>query len=296
MKSTKTSSELTKFKTWQQALDYTFKTRHEWRHGNGAKTSRINANHFTRLRGSSFPLAKINQANMTQVGLELEEEGKSDATINRVISAVSTVLNHCALDGLADTAPSFRRRKEGEGRLVYFTKDEVNRMTHLAVDVFDRQDLADIIRFVAYTGMRQGEILKLRAKDIDLVDNKIHVGGVPTQVTKAKNHRAVPIHDCLQDIVRSRISQSSNKAIRIFGDEWGNKDQLLRAFKKVRNLVPKDEEYCFHGLRHSYATWLGQAGVPLRTIMALCGHARVETTLRYCKITDSALEAGINAL
>ena len=58
-----------------------------------------------------------------------------------------------------------------------------------------RDDLKDIIQFAAYTGMRQGEILKIRAKDIDLVANKIHVGGVPTQTTKAKNWRAIPIHD-----------------------------------------------------------------------------------------------------
>ena len=75
-------------KTWGDALDYTFQTRHTWRHGNGAKTARINSNHFTRLRGLSFPINKITNPVLNQVAIELEEEGKSDATINRVISAV----------------------------------------------------------------------------------------------------------------------------------------------------------------------------------------------------------------
>ena len=283
-------------RTWQQAMDYTFKTRHSWRHGNGSKTSRINCNHFTRLRGSSFPIKKLSQPIISQVCIELEDEGKSDATINRVVSAVSTVLNHCAFDGLIDNAPKFRRRKESEGRVLWYTKDEVDKLSLLSTDVFMRDDLSDIIKFAAYTGMRQGEILKIRKKDIDLVSNRIHVGGVPTQQTKAKNWRAIPIHDKIMDIIVSRCSQSSRCDVQLFGDEWRDKDQLLRAFKKVNRLLPKDEAYVFHTLRHSYATWLAEAGVPVRSIMALCGHKRIETTLRYAKATDSALTDAMAAI
>jgi len=283
-------------KTWQQAMEYTFNTRHSWRHGNGAKTARINCNHFTRLRGSSFPVKKINQPIISQACIELEDEGKSDATINRVVSAISTVLNHCAFDGLIESAPKFRRRKESEGRVLWYTKQEVNQLSLLSTEVFARDDLSDIIQFAAYTGMRQGEILKIRAKDIDLTANRIHVGGVPTQTTKAKNWRAIPIHDSIKDMIISRCSQSSRKDVMLFGDEWRDKDQLLRAFKKVNKLLPKEEAYVFHTLRHSYATWLAEAGVPIRSIMALCGHKRIETTLRYAKATDSALTDAMAAI
>ncbi len=283
-------------RTWQQAMHYTFKTRHTWRHGSGAKTAMINCNHFTRLRGSSFPLKKINQIILNQVCIELEDEGKSDATINRVVSAVSTVLNHCSFDGLIESAPKFRRRKESEGRVLWYTKDEVNQLSLLSTEVFMREDLRDIIMFAAYTGMRQGEILKIRAKDIDLVANKIHVGGVPTQTTKAKNWRAIPIHDNIKALVHNRHSAVSRKDTQLFGDEWRDKDQLLRAFKKVNRLLPKEDSYVFHTLRHSYATWLAEAGVPIRSIMALCGHKRIETTLRYAKATDAALTDAMAAI
>ena len=256
-------------KTWADAVSYTFKTRHEWRHGNGAKTSRINCNHFTRLQGGSFPIKRITQPIVNGVCIELEDEGKSDATINRVISAVSTVLNHCAFDGLIETAPKFRRRKESEGRVIWYTKDEVAKLCNVSTSVYDRQDLSDIIQFSAYAGLRQSESLKLRKKDIDLVANLIHVGGVPTQVTKAKNWRAVPIHDSLRDLINQRFADSPRDDSRLFGRDWDDKDQLYRAFKKVRKLAGMDEQYVFHTLRHSYATWLAEAAVPIRTIMAL---------------------------
>ena len=62
----------TSVKTWGQALDYTFQTRHTWRHGAGAKPAAINCGHFTRLRGRSLPVAKIAPALMSQVCIELE--------------------------------------------------------------------------------------------------------------------------------------------------------------------------------------------------------------------------------
>lgn len=287
---------MTELKTWGQALDYTFKTRHSWRHGNGRKTAAINAGHFTRVRGLSFPVGRITQPILNEVSIELEDEGKSDATINRVVSAVSTVLNHCAFDGLITQPAKFRRRKESEGRVLYYTKDEVNRLINLSLEVFDRADLADIIRFAAFHGMRQSEILKLRKKDIDWAGNRVLVGGESDVITKAGNYRVIPIHSSCVELLESRCSQSSRDSIRIFGDEWRDKDQLLRAFKKLNKLLGKDESYVFHTLRHSFATWHAEAGTPIRTLMSMMGHKRIETTLRYAKVTDAALTTAQNAI
>jgi integrase len=82
----------------------------------------------------------------------------------------------------------------------------------------------------------------------------------------------------------------------LFGDEWNDKDQLLRAFKKSRDLMGKDETYVFHSFRHSFGTWLAEKNVAIRTIMDLMGHKRVETTLRYAKCTDQARTAAIDLI
>lgn len=278
--------------TWGDAVDYTFRTRHTWRHGNGAVTARINTGHFTRLRGRSFPLTKINQPNVQAVAIELEEEGKSDATINRIVSAVSTVLNHLAFDGLIPSAPKLRRRKELEHRLTFFTKPEVEGMVQASLQIWDRQDLADIILTAAFTGMRQGELFKLKAQDIDLSQNLIHVGGRPGFTTKAGNYRALPIHDRIKDLLATRMANASPNVL-ILGDEWRDPDQLRRAFNKVRNYIGKDESYVFHSLRHSFATWAVDADVNVRVIQELLGHKRIETTLRYAKVSPTTSRAAV---
>ena len=274
-------------KTWGDALDYTFQTRHTWRHGTGAKTARINSNHFTRLRGLSFPISKITNPVLNQVAIELEEEGKSDATINRVISAVSTVIRHIAFDGLIDRAPQFRRRKEGESRLTWYTKEEVEGLVYASLDPYERADLADIIVSAGYTGMRKGELLKLKCRDVDFRLNVIHVGGRPDVQTKARNYRSVPIHDRIADLLMKRVTDAAPHK-HVFGSDWTNPDQLLRAFRKVRNFCGHSEKHCFHTLRHSYGTWLAEKGVPLLTIRDLMGHKRIETTMLYSKVTDTA--------
>lgn len=275
-------------KTLGEAIDYTLKTRHSWRHGNGRRTALINIGHVTEHLGRSFPVGRITQACVSQMCIDLEESGRSSSTINRIISALSTVLNHCAFDGLIDHAPRFRKLKEGEHRLTWFTKDEVENLYYGALDPFDRQDLADVTVFAAYTGLRMGEILKLRAQDIDLSTEKIHVGGRPEVVTKANNYRCIPIAERIKPMLHHQMEHVGPN-VKIFGDSWTNKDQLFRAFVKVRNYVGKSEEYVFHSLRHSYATWLAEAGCPMRTLMTLLGHKRIETTLRYAKTTDKAL-------
>ena len=281
--------------TWGEAVETTLRTRPTWRNGSGRKPAIINCGHFTRHQGLSFPCNRISIALMEDIGLELEEEGKSDATINRVTSAVSTVLNHCHRRELCNKPPSFTKRGEDEGRHSFFTKEQVEQLIHASIDPYDRKDVADIIAVAAYTGMRQGELLKIKAKDFDLGDMKIHVGGRPDVKTKARNYRAIPIHNRIAGLLAERLEYLSPN-VKVFGDEWNDKDQLLRAFRKVRKYCGFDDSLVFHSLRHSFATWHVEAGTHMRTIMKAMCHKRIETTIRYAKPTDKALEEAMTAI
>ena len=292
----KSSMENVQIKTWIQGLDYTSKTRKAWRNGEGRKTAHINANHFTRLRGESFPLERINNQVMSQVVIELEEEGYSNNTINHIISAVSTVINHCLLHDVVDLPkrPQFQRCETSETRPQFYSKEQVHEMEAIARTLFCRDDLADIIMVAAYTGMRQGELFKLRVEDVDFDRGEIHVGGVPRFQTKARNYRCIPLHDEIRNTLWSRCKDVHGR-VKLF-DEWSNKEQLLRAFHKVRRHIGLPEGYVFHTLRHSFATWCVEAAVPFRTIMDLMGHKNIETTLRYAKVSDRARNDAIAAI
>lgn len=277
-------------KTWGEAFDYTWKVK--WRRMASAKTNQINAGHITTYGGRSLPLSRMGKAGWwMELISDLQDEGRNSSTINRIISAGTTVMRFTRLAGLHDVAvPQFQRLKEGEHRMTYFTKDQVQQMAFVAVDIFDRKDLADAIVFAAYTGVRQGELLKLRSEDVDMGLSRIFVGGKPGRETKGKNVRAIPIHPLVEPIVTSRLGRSL-----LFGDDWANKDQLYAAFKKVRKYCGINEDYVWHSLRHSFGTFLGEVTHP-RQIMALMGHANIETSLRYVKATDEATRSAVMAI
>lgn len=276
--------------TWGQAFDYTWQTK--WKRLASAQTNQINGNHITNYCGRSLPLSRMAKVAWWNEFIgELQDKHKSSSTINRIISVASTAIQWTYKAELHSvTWPSVDRLKEGEHRLTYFSKDQVKHMAFVAVDLFDRQDLADAIVFSAYTGVRQGELLKLKPEDIDLSMQLVWVGGKPGRETKGRNVRSVPIHPLVLPIIENRLSNRL-----LFGDDWGNKEQLYRQFAKVREHCQIPSDYVWHSLRHSFGTWLGETTHP-KQIMALMGHRQIDTTLRYVKATDAACRSAILAI
>lgn len=284
-----TTTSTTSVRTWGQALDYTWRVR--WKRLPSAKTNLINAEHLTQYAGRSLPLSRMAKAGWwMEMIADLQDEHPqwTTSTVNRVVSTGTTVLKVTNKAGLHSVeCPRFSRLKEGEARITYFSKEQVDRMAHVARDIFQRDDLADAIIFSAYTGVRQGELLKLKSEDIDLSLSIIWIGGKPGRQTKGKNVRSVPIHPKVESILQHRLSRSY-----LFRDDFLNKDQLYRAFKKVRDFCGISDDHVWHSLRHSFGTYLGEVTHP-RQIMALMGHRNIETSLRYVKATDAALKTAI---
>lgn len=285
---------MTTIKTWGEAFDYTWKVK--WKRTPSAKTNAINAGHVTEHAGRSLPLRRMSKAGWWMEFIaDMQENGRSGSTINRIISAGTTVLKFTKLAGLHEVeCPAFQRCKEGEHRLTYFSKDEVDALAAISRDIYGDtwgNDLADAILVSAWTGVRQGELLKLKSEDYDSALDQLWIGGKPGRVTKGRNVRNVGLHPKIKPIILKRCESRST----LFGDDWSNKDHLYRNFKKVRKLAGHSEDYVWHSLRHSFGTWLGETTSP-RQIMGLMGHANIETTLRYVKATDAAARSAILSL
>ena len=85
---------MTEITTWQDAMNFTFRTRYSWKHGSGAVPTRINCNHFTDFAGADYPLVEITRKFLKSYQLELEDQEIAVSTINRRLSPVTTALNH----------------------------------------------------------------------------------------------------------------------------------------------------------------------------------------------------------
>ena len=68
--------------------------------GLAQKSAITYANYFTEFRGLGFPVEKITIPLIDELKKHLKTEGRAHATINRCLSSIKTVLNHCKDHGL----------------------------------------------------------------------------------------------------------------------------------------------------------------------------------------------------
>lgn len=159
-----------------------------------------------------------------------------------------------------------------------------------------------IWRTAAMTGLRQGELLALRWRDVDWPAARIRVrqnwvlGEFGTPKSK-RSTRSVPMADEVGGELERLFKQS----------RWQGDDDLvlahpasgaplykpgvLRRMRKALNAAKLDESHRFHDLRHTFGTRMAAAGVPLRTLQEWMGHRDIATTQRYADYAPSAHEA-----
>ena len=282
---------MTEIITWKQGMDYTFNTRYSWKHGGGATTTRINCNHFTDFAGEDYPLVDITRKFLKSYQQHCEDLEIPVSTINRRVSPVTTVLHHLYDEEEIEFAPpKVKQYKESQGRPWFFTKDEVNELCSIT-----NHRLSEIIKFASCTGGRLGELLSVKARDVDLKKNCLYFGGRPGFNTKNDDWRVIPIAEPIKEIITQRV-EGTHPDCCIFGDEWLNRGQVLWYFKKASKQIGKESHYVFHSLRHSFATWNIEAGTPLRVLMDMMGHKLYKTTLRYAKTTDKARDEALSSV
>jgi len=151
------------------------------------------------------------------------------------------------------------------------------------------------------TGLRQGELLGLRWRDVDFAARKVrvvspYVRGEFGDPKSEGSGRSVPLADRVAkelEKLRDRSPYATDKDLVFCHPETGNPldpSKLTRRFKKAIGRASV-REITFHELRHTFGTRMAAAGVPLRTIQHWMGHADAKTTQVYAHYQPSDHEA-----
>lgn len=142
-------------------------------------------------------------------------------------------------------------------------------------------------------GLRRNEVVHLKISDIDSERMLIHV-----EEGKGDKERNAMLSPTLLKLLRNwyRAGQSQHKMLPggwLFpGQNPVNPmsaRQLNRAFHRAREAAGITKGVTLHSLRHSFATHLLEAGVDIRVIQVLLGHAKLSTTARYSHVATSTL-------
>lgn len=153
----------------------------------------------------------------------------------------------------------------------------------------DRQD-SELVRIAAYTGLRRGELVALRWRDVDFTLRKIVVrravsANVEASSTKSRRAREVPLPDQAAGAL-DRLSQRGDFTAAgdyVFANRLGRRldgSALRRRVERARDAAGL-RPLRFHDLRHTYGSLLVAGGVDLASVKAAMGHSRITTTERY---------------
>jgi integrase len=158
----------------------------------------------------------------------------------------------------------------------------------------------------AMTGLRQGELIALRWRDVDWTAGRIRVrqnyvrGRFGTPKSR-RSTRSVPMADAvagdLDRLYQATRWQADGDLVFANARTGGPMERagVLRRFKRALRAARLDETHRFHDLRHTFGTRMAGAGVPMRTLQEWMGHRDLDTTLIYADYAPSAHEAAFVA-
>jgi integrase len=159
--------------------------------------------------------------------------------------------------------------------------------------------LKPIILVAVYTGLRRGEILRLRWTDIDF-DSGVLI--VRQAKTASGQGRRVNINSRLKDTLLA-LKQSAKSdwlfpspdRFQVSEEPERHLGDIKKAFHRAVKLAGISR-ITFHQLRHTFCSRLADAGVPLPVIQDLAGHASIIMTRRYTHPGDQMKQKAVELL
>jgi len=273
--------------TLAQVVDAAVAT--QWRGTKGEENATRNAHAWCEALGYDFPVTKLGVAEVTDVVDGWAAKGSAAGTINRKIAALSVMLNIAKDREWIEKKPKLQRKKEYEGRLRYFSDAEVDSLIDHAEG--DAQ-MRNLIILAVETGMRQGELLKLTKRDFNFAR-----GIIELQATKGNKRRSVPLTEWAKAVSRQLCLNGLFDHDKVFEDRLTSRNiSRWLATWKAKLGLPKDDEACFHTLRHTTCSRLVQAGVPIVVVQKWMGHATIQTTMKYAHLAPDSLDVALAAL
>lgn len=234
---------------------------------------------------------KLNEIDRTVIdGLakKRKAEGVSNATVNRMLAVLRSLLRAaCAWDWL-DKAPVIKLLPEAKRRIRWLTQEEASR---LLKELPKHQ--ADIARFALLTGLRQRNVLDLAWSQIDMARG---VAWIHSDQAKARKPIGVPLNPEARDILREQLGRHPEFVFTYEGHRIGqvNTGAWKKALKRAGI-----SDFRWHDLRHTWASWHVQNGTPLDKLQEMGGWESFEMVRKYAHLapehlTPFASNIGIN--
>ena len=209
---------------------------------------------------------------------------------NKAYNLISHMFNMAIEWGLAESNPIKRIKKfPEERRNIFLNFKQIKEL--LNVLELDGSKTSLAIKMMILTGARKSEVLNATFEQFDLTNN---YWNKPCNTTKQRKTHTIPIGIKVIHIVEQLKKMSKNNFL--FSNYKGKPMiDIKRKWHVIRNQI-KMPHLRLHDLRHSFASFMVNKGVPIRHISELLGHTNIQTTLRYAHVFDESLKKAVNLI
>ena len=221
-----------------------------------------------------YMLREVNRDTIDHMTQERLQDGVKNATVNRMLEVVRAILRKAEREWeWLDKAPYIRMLPEPKRRIRWLSRDEAHNLI-----IYLPAHLKAPVRFSLATGLRKSNVTGLTWQQVDL---ERRVAWIHANEAKAGRSINVPLND---------------DAHRVLTNLVGNHDKYVFTYrgKPVREVNTKAwrkalknagiNNFRWHDLRHTWASWHVQQGTPLTVLQELGGWESSEMVRRYAHL------------
>lgn len=256
-----------------------------------------------------MPLRAVRREEVQAFVDKLTAEGAAPATVKQYMGIVRRAFN-IAAETFVGTTPLFMGQNPAKSlrlpaihnsRERYLQEDEVDRLVEVA-SKRRSPDLHDAIVLSLNTGLRLGELMRLRWMDVNIMGAIVTV----PDDDKRKPGGKVPLNSEALAVFQSRKKMLGGDAGgRVFPPVAGGavRNNISEMFRKLVDelglndgIDDKRNRIVFHSLRHTFASWLALAGTDIYRIKTLMRHKNISMTMRYAHLIPDATREAVHKL
>lgn len=227
----------------------------------------------------------------------LHQSHLSKSSINHKLSSLRSFYSYLLKMNIVEDNPFLLIKAQSEPKRnpdFLYPEEMVELLDSIdCVTPLDKRNKA-MLELMYASGLRCGEVVNLKLKDIDYDNLDLKVMG------KGNKERIVPFHEfagkCMQEYLEARIILIKNQEEH--GFFFVNKNGTKLTNRGVQNIV---DRICYqydatkkihpHTFRHSFATHLLSGGADIRMVQLLLGHEHLSTTQIYTHVSKEQLQA-----
>lgn len=210
---------------------------------------------------------------------------KSPQTVKHVLNLLTWIINFGINNGLC-SGLSFKIKKPKVNNEVTedLTDEQLSNLLK-AIDMDTHPQAGPMMKLALFTGMRRGELFKLKWQHIDF-----ERGYILIKDPKGGPDHRIPLNDSARRVLENHVKTESPFVFP--GKDGKQRENIYNAVNAIKKRASLPQNFRpLHGLRHVYASALASSGrVDMYVLSKLLTHKNVKMTQRYSHLRDEALK------